>query len=49
MAQNFDGVGNPIMGAKNAKVSYYNEVTVSGREILINPDTVVPTLRSLTS
>ena len=38
MAQNFDGVGNPIVGAKNAKVSDYNGVTLSGREILINPD-----------
>ena len=38
MAQSFDGVGNPIVGAKNAKVSYYNGVTLSGREILINPD-----------
>ena len=38
MAQNFDGVGNPIVGAKNAKMSYYNGVTLSGREILINPD-----------
>ena len=35
MAQNFDGVGNPIVGAKNAKVSDYNGVTLSGREILI--------------
>ena len=38
MAQNFDGVGNPIVGAKNAKVSDYNGVTLSGREILITPD-----------
>ena len=38
MAQSFDGVGNPIVGAKNAKVSDYNGVTLSGREILINPD-----------
>ena len=38
MAQSFDGVGNPIVGAKNAKVSDYNGVTLSGREILINSD-----------
>ena len=37
-AQNFDGVGNPIVAAKNAKVSDYNGVTLSGSEILINPD-----------
>ena len=54
-AQNFNGVGNPIVAAKNAKVSGmslkldfhknvfflstdYNGVTLSGSEILINPD-----------
>ena len=29
------------MGAKNAKMSYYNGMTLSGRDILINHDTEI--------
>jgi len=37
-AESFDGVGNPIVAAKGCRVSDYNGVTVSGGDIMINPD-----------
>ena len=37
-ATNFSAVGNPIVAAKGAKVSDFNGVTLSGGDILINPD-----------
>jgi len=37
-ASNFDGNGYPVVAAKSAKVSDFNGVTLSGGDILINPD-----------
>ena len=37
-AINFSAVGNPIVAAKGVRVSDYNGVTLSGGDILINPD-----------
>jgi len=37
-AETFDGVGNPIVASKGARVSDYNGVTLSGGDIMINPD-----------
>jgi len=37
-ATNFDGAGFPVVAAKGVKVSDYNGVTLSGGDILINPD-----------
>ena len=37
-ATTFSAVGNPIVAAKGVRVSDYNGVTLSGGDILINPD-----------
>jgi len=37
-AENFDGTNNPILAAKNVRISDYNGVTLSGGDVLINPD-----------
>eukprot|EP00092_Neocalanus_flemingeri_P041085 GFUD01044742.1.p1 GENE.GFUD01044742.1~~GFUD01044742.1.p1 ORF type:complete len:375 (-),score=94.87 GFUD01044742.1:643-1767(-) len=37
-AETFDGVGNPIVAANGCCVSNFNGVTVSGGDIVINPD-----------
>ena len=37
-ATNFSAIGNPIVAAKGVKVSDFNGVTLSGGDILINPD-----------
>ena len=37
-AINFSAVGNPIVAAKGVRVSDYNGVTLSGGDILVNPD-----------
>jgi len=37
-ATNFSALGNPIVAAKGARVSDFNGVTLSGGNILINPD-----------
>jgi len=37
-AQNFDGSGFPVVAAKSAKVSDFNGVTLSGGDLMINPD-----------
>jgi replication factor A1 len=37
-ATNFDGSGFPVVAVKGVKVSDYNGVTLSGGDILINPD-----------
>jgi len=37
-AENFSAVGNPIVAAKNTRISDYNGVTLSGGDILVNPD-----------
>jgi len=37
-ATNFSAIGNPIVAAKGVRVSDYNGVTLSGGNILINPD-----------
>jgi len=37
-AENFEGANNPILAAKNVRVSDFNGVSLSGGDILINPD-----------
>jgi len=37
-ATNFSAIGNPIVAAKGVRVSDFNGVTLSGGNILINPD-----------
>jgi len=37
-AENFEGAGNPIVAAKGCRVSDFNGVTVSGGDIMVNPD-----------
>jgi len=37
-AETFSGVGNPIVASKGARVSDYNGVTLSGGDIMVNPD-----------
>jgi len=37
-ASNFEGSGNPIVAVKNVKVSDFNGVSLSGGELMINPD-----------
>eukprot|EP00092_Neocalanus_flemingeri_P017032 GFUD01018420.1.p1 GENE.GFUD01018420.1~~GFUD01018420.1.p1 ORF type:complete len:627 (+),score=162.12 GFUD01018420.1:60-1940(+) len=37
-AENFEGAGSPIVAAKGCRVSDFNGVSVSGGDILINPD-----------
>jgi len=37
-ATKFSALGNPVVAAKGAKVSDFNGVTLSGMDILVNPD-----------
>jgi replication factor A1 len=37
-ATNFEGSGNPIIAAKGVRVSDFNGVSISGGDIMINPD-----------
>jgi len=37
-ATKFSAIGNPVVAAKGAKVSDFNGVTLSGMDILVNPD-----------
>jgi len=37
-AENFNGEENPVVAVKGAKVSDYNGVTLSGGDVLVNPD-----------
>jgi len=37
-AANFEGAGNPIVAVKGVKVSDFNGVSLSGGEIMLNPD-----------
>ena len=37
-AEGFDGTGNPIVSVKGCRVSDFNGVSVSGGDILVNPD-----------
>jgi len=37
-AETFDGVGNPIVAVKGARISDFNGVSLSGGDMMINPD-----------
>jgi len=37
-AETFDGVGNPIIAVKGARISDFNGVSLSGGDMMINPD-----------